>query len=137
MIICQARYVPVFPLYISSLIRHLQAQQYLTNDLIHDGGMSIDFEPLKINGRILNTPGLQYGGGPPFVCPPPFLPRLSIDPRSQNPENGAWNVMKKQFHTAEALSVWSVVNFEPSIPNQVVEGFARSLQACCNRLGEF
>ncbi|KAF4578546.1 hypothetical protein EYR36_000353 [Pleurotus pulmonarius] len=94
------------------------AQQYVTNDLIHDGGMSIDFEPLKINGRVLNTPGLQYGGGPPF-----------------NPENGAWNVMKKQFHAPEALSIWSVVNFEPSIPNHAVEGFARSLQSCCNKLG--
>ncbi|KAF9501264.1 Piwi-domain-containing protein [Pleurotus eryngii] len=96
------------------------AQQYPTNDLIHDGGMSIDFEPLKINGRVLDTPDLQYGGGQPF-----------------SPQNGAWNVVNKKFHTPERLGVWSVVNFELSIPEQVVENFARNLQVCCNKLGEF
>ncbi|KDQ33827.1 hypothetical protein PLEOSDRAFT_21640, partial [Pleurotus ostreatus PC15] len=96
------------------------AQQYPTNDLIHDGGMTIDFEPLKINGRVLDTPTLQYGGAQPF-----------------NPQNGAWNVVNKKFHTPERLGVWSVVNFELSIPEQVVENFARSLQVCCNKLGEF
>ncbi|KAG5222566.1 Argonaute protein [Salix suchowensis] len=95
------------------------AQQYPTNDLIHDGGMSIDFEPLKINGRVLDTPDLQYGGGQPF-----------------SPQNGAWNVVNKKFYTPERLGVWSVVNFELSIPEQVVENFARNLQTLNQAFGE-
>ncbi|KAL4269389.1 hypothetical protein AB1N83_003014 [Pleurotus pulmonarius] len=92
--------------------------QYKHPDLIQDPEMMIEPSPLGISGRILNAPGLQYGGG-----------------HLQHPVKGAWNVKEKQLHTPKKLIVLGVVNLGSEIPSHVVEDFARDLQVCCNRPG--
>ncbi|KAF4604120.1 hypothetical protein EYR40_001303 [Pleurotus pulmonarius] len=95
-----------------------QVGQYKHPDLIQDPEMMIEPSPLGISGRILNAPGLQYGGG-----------------HLQHPVKGAWNVKEKQLHTPKKLIVLGVVNLGSEIPSHVVEDFARDLQVCCNRPG--
>ncbi|KAL0947384.1 hypothetical protein HGRIS_013500 [Hohenbuehelia grisea] len=103
----------------SYLTLFLKILQYEQSDFIRNSGMMIDKSPLTIAGRVLNTPGLQYGSGRPLV-----------------PRDGMWNVVGQKFHQAATMWTWGLVNFQPqTVPESAIRQLQQTIYHCCTKLG--
>ncbi|KII88705.1 hypothetical protein PLICRDRAFT_41918 [Plicaturopsis crispa FD-325 SS-3] len=88
---------------------------HAASDYMRRAGMVMSSEPMKILGRVLDTPSVGYASG--------------VD---EKPYGGKWNVLNKRFATPGKIEAWGVVNFiAAKIPmDQAMRGIML-IQNCC------
>ncbi|KAJ7659732.1 ribonuclease H-like domain-containing protein [Mycena polygramma] len=90
---------------------------YGNSEYVRDAGMLVDPEPLRLKAKLLAHPCMEFRGGTQ-------LP----------PDNGTWNVVKRQFKDAASMQSWAVVNFDlrritPRLIQDVISDLMRAGRA--------
>ncbi|KAI0731968.1 Piwi domain-containing protein [Fomitopsis betulina] len=97
-----------------------QLFDYAVSDFMREAGLSVGTQPLRVNGRVLPTPGIQYNGEPPFNPPE---------------RSGAWNVVRKQLLKPCNIVSWAVVVFDSGAREETVGAFVKMLNKNMRLLG--
>ncbi|XP_063728094.1 protein argonaute-2-like isoform X3 [Symsagittifera roscoffensis] len=116
MIKATARSAPDRENEISTLIRNAGFDR---DHYLHDFGITIVNEMVKVPGRILNPPKLQYGG------------------RQAVPTQGVWDMRGKQFHLGVTIRCWAIACFAPTrqCKEDALRNFADQLGRISNDAG--
>jgi eukaryotic translation initiation factor 2C len=84
--------------------------RYSESAFMLQAGLSVDVNPLRINGRILPRPGVSFGGS-----------------EDKHKFPGVWDVMKKKFFKAAKFERWTVVCFAQHVNMGVIGKFVEGL----------
>ncbi|GBE81691.1 Protein argonaute [Sparassis crispa] len=95
------------------------ALDYKVSLSMQEAGMEISTSPIQVNGRLLESPPIEYGRNETVTI---------------NKKTGSWNIVRKQFFAPEAIRCWAVACFE-NVPPHVVETFVSKLYANLTKLG--
>lgn len=92
---------------------------YANSDFMNRAGLSVDANPIGIQGRYLEPP------------------RIKFHDQTIGPNNGSWNVVNHKLFKPGYILCWSVVNFERNLERdpQRLQNFITILVQCLTSLG--
>ncbi|KAH9951296.1 Piwi domain-containing protein [Amylocystis lapponica] len=96
-----------------------QQLDYGTSDFMQDAGISVNPDPVQVQGCVLNTPQIIFGSS------------------TLSTQTGAWNLKGQHFIAPQTIRSWAIVNFvHPSyVPAPKVADFAMWLKSNLEKLG--
>ncbi|XP_060847719.1 protein argonaute-2-like [Rhopalosiphum padi] len=105
-------------------INSLIHQANLNNDpYVKEFGLTISNSMMKVSGRVLPPPKLQYGGGT-------SLDQEGFNGQQVFPKQGVWDMKGKQFFTGVEIRIWALACFVPqkTVDNNELIKFSTQLQ---------
>jgi len=95
-----------------------QVLQYGNSPYLQDFGINVTATPMLIQGRILDTPTLQYGRG-----------------TTVRPANGSWNMLKLKLYQPATIKGCVILIYDRSFRPDVVPNLTQGLFEACQSLG--
>jgi len=113
--------------------------QYQGSEFLLGAGITVEREPLKIEGRLLPAPNVGFGGGQKIALDvrAAFILKFSRSDFLFLQRPGVWDIMNKRLlRPAQFPERWAVVNFSPC-DMSVVGRFVDGLQEAMRNRGEY
>ncbi|KAB5595604.1 Protein argonaute-2 [Ceratobasidium theobromae] len=95
---------------IDQITRGFQQLQYSQSDYLRGAGVQIDDRPLRVEGRVLAPPKIEFGE------------RQALDVKF-----GSWNMLRKKMYKIRNLGCWAIVVFDPRFSMQYAQQLATRL----------
>lgn len=97
--------------------------------------MEVATNPTLIDGKVLSTPQMQYGGSR-LVSYPFKGEQMLFLTALQTPKFGAWNAVNQQFKIPMSVHCWAVVDYSPNSSSKSAnQRFVSMIQDNCRKLG--
>ncbi|KAG8904415.1 hypothetical protein FRB99_001794 [Tulasnella sp. 403] len=103
---------------LQSIRNGIQALQYGSSPYLRDFGISVEADPMKINGRLLTPPTLQYGKN------------VTIQP-----VNGQWNMKQKHLYKPVTVKGCVFLIYDRRFRPDAEENCKQGLFTACRDLG--
>ncbi|KAG8885868.1 hypothetical protein FRB97_009030 [Tulasnella sp. 331] len=100
-----------------SIMNGLQVLQYGSSSYLQDFGIDVDPSPMLIQGRVLPTPTLQYGGS------------------EIRPANGQWNMRDRKLWKPVQIMGCVMINYDNRFDQQSQRSMIEGLEEACRSVG--